>query len=599
MKPANLFHPAALKLSLIGLINRLLPFFILKRLPLATVVNEERVRSSIKRIFSNSMKEVLGEIFQNSQRAGARRVVITTRANGFSVSDDGSGISGIQGFHALLKIAESQYEAPSVEADQKPMGVGLLSLLSFEKVSRVTFISGDLELEVDTNRWFEDERYYRAWFKRLKSSARRVQGLTIAVECPEEVVKQLKDTLKATDSYREASPAQGYGGILEIDLDGAAVETRLPRWARITRTLVETEYLGSRLVIGFTDDGTIYRSSTVNWFGQLIKFDFSESFTVHLEVRQGHPVNPRSPVREGLIANEAFKNFIAFAKDTLFRYLFAPENRDVIQPAWVIAYYKLDKERAMSEAPYYVASPRNEINGPGSVEDTDTTGELELLSYEDAEQPLLLKSRVALLIEKEAGEGEQLEEVDYGLCSFIPQIGKAYKLECGNQKKLSIGRLYWRPGTHLSDFFYEAGEYGISFNGALPASFSPVTADNVFIFRYTANWDPEEAEFVAVASDQISFLYTYAWAAFCWEHDEASANELEESYESSVKRMVRDIMGNCVSSTFSLYDLTPFFTGKESRVKSILVIYNEKGTAPSALAVTSDQGETVNLSLLY
>jgi Histidine kinase-, DNA gyrase B-, and HSP90-like ATPase len=593
MKSLKLTDLTAVKLVVISVINRLLPFFILKRLPIASMVNQERVRSSIRRMFSNSAKEALSELFQNSQRAGASRVTIKTTATGFIVADNGTGLDGISGFHALLRIAESQYASDKVESDQRPMGVGVLSLISHDQVSKITFTSGSLELEIDTHRWFEDERYYTTWFKRLKSLKTPVGGLTITVECSEKMVEQLKEALKPQHNYKESSAAQGYDGILEIELDGKPVETTLPRWAKITRVLVDTDYMGSRLWIGFTDDGSAYMSSTVNWYGQLIKFDFCNTFTVHLEVREGHPVNPRSPVREGFIANEAYERFIAFAKDALFRYLFAPENRPLIEASWVIAYYKLDPERALREAPYYVASPRQPVNGPGSVEDMDTNGDPKLFAYADEVQPLLLRSRVILLLDGKA------EEVDYGLASFIPQIGPAYILVCGNRKPLSIGRLYWRPGQPLNYFFYEPGEYGISFTTELPESFSPVTEDDIFIFRQSANWDPEEAEFVVATTDQISFLYVLAWACWNYDHDEASYNELKDAFESSIKATVRSIMGNCVSSTFSLYDLTPFFREKNSRVESIRVIYSEQGTSPEALSVTSTQGETVKLSLMY
>lgn len=36
---------------------------------LSVLVNPERIRSSIKRLFHNRIDEVLGELFQNSQRA--------------------------------------------------------------------------------------------------------------------------------------------------------------------------------------------------------------------------------------------------------------------------------------------------------------------------------------------------------------------------------------------------------------------------------------------------------------------------------------------------------------------------------------------------
>lgn len=594
MKSLSPIDLTRIKLAVITFINGILPFFIAKRLPLSAMVNQERVRSSIKRIFRNSVKEVLGELFQNSQRAGARLITITTSAKSFTIADDGTGLDGINGFHALLKIAESHYEAEEVESDQKPMGLGINSLISFSGVSRITFSSGRLELEIDTSRWFEDERYYTTWFRRLKSLKEPVRGLKITVECSEKMVKEVREALKAQDRHPHASPAQGYEGILEIELDGRPVETRLPRWAKITTVLVDTNYLGSRLQIGFTDDdSSTYKCSTVCWYGQLIPFDFSTAFRVHLSVRHGHPVQPRSPAREGLIENESYEQLISFAKNALFEYLFAPENRSRIHPSWVAAYYKLDMERAVREAPYYIASPRNSIGNPDSYEDIDTKGDPAIFAYSDEEQPLLLQGSVILLI------GDEEEEVDNGISSFIPQIGPAYALEYGDSRRLSIGRLYWRPGKHLRYFFYEPGEYGISFSDELPETFSPVTEDDCFIYSSTANWDPEDAEFVATTSDMISFLNIYSWSAFSYDHDEASYDELRDAYQEAINRMIREIVGNCVSYSFSLNDLKPFFSEKNSRVETIQVRYDENNTGPKGLVVTNNLGETVNLSLMY
>src|SRR6266702_4090239 len=95
---------------------------------LSVLVNTDRIRSSIKRLFHNNIAEVLAEILQNSQRAGAKNVQITITSDGFSITDDGHGLIGaIDGFHTLLKLAESAFDNPSIE-DQDPMGVGIVSL---------------------------------------------------------------------------------------------------------------------------------------------------------------------------------------------------------------------------------------------------------------------------------------------------------------------------------------------------------------------------------------------------------------------------------------------------------------------------------------
>jgi len=60
---------------------------------LSVLVNADRIRSSIKRLFHNNIAEVVAEILQNSQRASAKNVEITITPNGFSITDDGKDLS--------------------------------------------------------------------------------------------------------------------------------------------------------------------------------------------------------------------------------------------------------------------------------------------------------------------------------------------------------------------------------------------------------------------------------------------------------------------------------------------------------------------------
>jgi DNA mismatch repair ATPase MutL len=52
------------------------------------------VRSSIRRLFTGEISEILGELLQNSQRARATDVTITTHETGFTYTDNGHGLLG-------------------------------------------------------------------------------------------------------------------------------------------------------------------------------------------------------------------------------------------------------------------------------------------------------------------------------------------------------------------------------------------------------------------------------------------------------------------------------------------------------------------------
>lgn len=106
-----------------------------------TLINPHRLRQSIKRLFTGRFDEVFGELFQNSQRAGAKTVRIHTGAEGWTYRDDGHGIPDIDGFRTLLSLGDSGFENPEVESFQHPMGLGFHALLALEGIESVTVSS--------------------------------------------------------------------------------------------------------------------------------------------------------------------------------------------------------------------------------------------------------------------------------------------------------------------------------------------------------------------------------------------------------------------------------------------------------------------------
>jgi hypothetical protein len=255
---------------------------------LSSLVNTNRVRSAIRRLFANDIGECFGELFQNSQRAGATAVSIRTFPDHFVYEDDGHGVNTVAGFHALLRLAESGYENPAVE-DQHPMGLGIHSVLAHDRVTRVKFESGRLGLEVAAREWWDDPGYYQTWYERLEESAgAAVRGLRVTVFHHPDLAAKVTRTFTG-DDYHVSNPARGYRGILKVRVNGAEVDTRLPRWARVRNPLVETAYDGAPLVIGFEGEG---RDSSVNFYGQVIRCELAPAggFAFHLDVRSGRPV---------------------------------------------------------------------------------------------------------------------------------------------------------------------------------------------------------------------------------------------------------------------------------------------------------------------
>ena len=558
---------------------------------LTDLINADRVRSSIRRLFQNDIAECLSELFQNSQRARARKVEIVTREDGFTYRDDGHGLlGGVEGFHTLLKIAESNFDNETI-SDQDPMGLGIHALLAHDAIRQVTFASGGYRLSLDTKRWWEDRAYYTHWYKQLEELPEPVKGFEVTVLADAKLVEQLKQVFThSTYPYRKTGPAEGYEGYLKITLDGAKIDTRLPHWARIEQPLIKTSYQGSRLTIGF-DCEYGSRKSSVNWYGQVIEVDFHSGFKFHLDVRSGRPVNPLSPTRRGLISDAAYEALIQFVKDEIFRFVFDLSNRPQVKPEYVAACFHMDGERARRESPYIVVAEMLPLENPSSKEDLDCTGDSELFTYDAA--PRLLLEGVTVL----DGEGQQHED-EHGLSSFIKLIGKCYALKHGDPKRLKVENLWWKPGRVLREFFYEPGEWGVGDCVRPPAEWHGADQQPVFTFNDASNWDVADVDWTVGATDMVSFLRNESWSGFDQENDEHNYEELQESYEDSIDRVLREVIGNCVPVRFTVHDLQAFMPTKDARIQKVRYHYEEQRISPHEITVMNAKGEEVRLKLL-
>jgi hypothetical protein len=589
---------------------------------LSVLVNPDRIRSSIKRLFHNRIDEVVAELFQNSQRSGSTTVDITTTENGFTIQDNGHGLlNGIDGFHTLLKLAESNFDNETIE-DQDPMGLGIVSLLTHDQITEVTFSSGSLELTIDTKLWWTDPGYYSVWFERMVTLDQPVTGLRISVSCSPDLVKALHDSLTPKDQiynftdqiYKSASPAQGYYGILKITLNSQKVRTTLPAWARLNDRLISTTYKGNKLEIGYNE--TALRSSVL-WYGQLIlQRGLGNYFDFHLQVTTGRPVNPLSPSRAGIIQDAAYNELLAFIKSEILAFVFDPKNRARIKAAHVEACYKLDASYSLANCPYIVAESIQTSENPNSLEDFNSTSDYdfnnrsinEIFAYD--ELPLLLNEQVSVHLKGGAVDAE------YGLRSFLSETGPAYVLRQGDENRLSIGTLWWKPeGEPQHDWFYQPGHYAISYGDNPPTEWLQITKGPVFTFNDTSNYDANDIDFiVGTAASPIDFLHNQVWAAFSPD-DERDYDPQQESYQNSIQDIIRAIIGNCVPRDFTLYQVSRFFKDQAAPIVSITYHYkignrfvsarklyqpdsNQAGApSPAEITVKSAAGEKVRLKL--
>lgn len=105
-------------------------------------VNEKNFFSSMKHLFSTSFT-VLGELMQNSRRAGATHVVfnVDVEKKVITISDDGDGIAD---FSKLIQLCESGWDE-QVTLSEQPFGMGFFSV--FYACNNVTIRSKGLLLQ--------------------------------------------------------------------------------------------------------------------------------------------------------------------------------------------------------------------------------------------------------------------------------------------------------------------------------------------------------------------------------------------------------------------------------------------------------------------
>lgn len=248
-----------------------------------SLMNVRNARLAERRGFSGNVREILSELFQNSQRAGATKVEIFTTTNTIRVVDNGHGIEGVGGFCKLLWMYESGYDE-EVQINQQPVGVGIYSLFAHEQVSRVTLRSGGLELTIaDMDRWWDDFDYYSQWQQWIQECATSV-GFELEIECAPDsdpcprssFVESVKEVLsrKSNDAspidLNRDSPAWGYEEVLEIQMNGVEVDTGIPVHEKgETAVLLETTYQGNKLSVSCHENYS-NRRGIVNWYGQLV-----------------------------------------------------------------------------------------------------------------------------------------------------------------------------------------------------------------------------------------------------------------------------------------------------------------------------------------
>jgi len=519
------------------------------------LVNPHKIRSSIKRLFTGTVTEILGELLQNSQRAGATEVSVTTDNKGFRYRDNGSGLEGVEGFYKMLSLGDSGFEE-SVLENQEPMGIGFGSLLAHEEVSKVTITSNGLSLEIDTKKWWDNEAYYSNWEKRLKKTKSSAK-FNVEVKCEAKVTEEVKKALPSEvrrieywiDKIKKF-PAIGYKNILEIKLNNIQVETGSLDKNLEGNEIISSEWVnGNKLTIYEPDIYSWNKIQVVNWYGQLIKCQLPNiPFCFVFEVRNGKPLNPKAPVREGFIEDKALASFAQQIEETLFQEL-CQENTSHATAENIKGLYKLNPERADNECPYVTAAAYMPYEFGKDKEWEDQKGEEKVFRKEKT--PLLINHKVRVVGGQSHYHGMHNSGYYHGVSSFIEQIQDKlgacpYELTCKSTKTKGIKYLIWKPGKSINnraglDWFYSRGEFCLTEEEPKSGSqWQPSDTEwyeiknDVFAFSEPSNWDIESVDWLIGCNDPIEAVEKLGWAGFDHYNDEAEEEELRLSYEESI-----------------------------------------------------------------
>ncbi|MEP7341675.1 MAG: hypothetical protein ABI977_28340 [Acidobacteriota bacterium] len=560
------------------------------------LINPMRLRLGIKRAFTGDISEILSELFQNSQRAGARNVQIITDDRGFIYQDDGRGLRNEADFEAIVKLGESGWDQ-RVEEEQQPMGLGIHSLLAHEKVEAVSFTSNMLSLKLDANRWWTNEQYAVNWRENLNRISFPAPGMNIGITCSKELIEKLVGVLIGNPRVT-CSPAQGYYDLLNITLNDTAINTKIHGAALPMVPLIEADYQNNRLVIGLHDKSG-YSTTTglwINWFGQMIEVPHHSHFNAYLEVRRGRPVNPMAPSRRGIIKDQALQDLLNFIRDALAGY-FTQTAVNEINALALQGFYRDYPEQARN-LPVFVAARRKPYESGNDVGEVARSFDPAVFTYEHP--PLLLAESVQVVQE----DGKVFSDT-YGLHTFLEMIGAAYEVLAADQSRLSIQHLWWKPGAQMSLpegcslIFHDAGQWGLSTEEKPPIEWRDVSNHVVFTFNDPSNWDVDSVDFTVGGADPQAFYQSDAWAAFDPTNDDGrSYEEMSESYQQSCEREIREIIGNAVPQDFSWGDLIGFVPEGEKIVRLTPEYKGRRNHKPETVSLSLSNGEEVRLRVV-
>ncbi len=591
---------------------------------------------TIKNAFTGQAKEVVGELLQNSQRAHATRVDVTFPHPCWCIyTDNGHGlVNGIETLYALLRLGDSDYEDPTVDMNQYPMGVGLYALFCREGIESIRISSGAVSLWLQTHMWIHDPDYRRSWSTRIKFLLDAIPGFHLVIGGTPESLAKLRNALTITvpEHYdpQNAYPigaGQGYADLLTIFLDGRGVQTALPAWLTLPDANILTEYQGNKLRIAFFRTGP--SGLTTNWYGQIVADQAprgEKPYQAYLEVRSGQPVHPLSPSRQGLIQDSSLTDLYRFIEDAIFTGIQAMVKPTALH---IKLLYKLNRSRAQQECPFLLVRRHWALRDPGAINcygdlsAKERMRPLVVVHRDKLSRLLLLRNEVIVqLSDRQASQTQsaqqlpeqaldwQEETFQYGLCSFLAATNLTvfYAVEGIDLPDGIEQSLWWKPGVFNEGVGYEyhtqeVGGWGIGTGETPPDQWTPLPHDaSVFVFNEAVSWSIGDSEALIGTRDMVHFLHFYAQVL--WTPDDGAWDTCEESYNTSLDELALSYLPNTLLRTAAVGDLPHLLqkifathVSHPTGVRSIEFVYTNTNKQITALVVHFADGGTEQVAL--
>ncbi len=560
-----------------------------------TLINLTGVRAAIKRAFNGSVYEIVAELLQNSQRAKSKLVKIATKAETvFRYKDDGHGIVNEADLIALIKIGETGWDE-KVQADQHPMGLGLHALLAHEGVSEVTIESGGRKVVIDTKRWWADHEYAAGWLNRVTESKRQ-RGFKLSAKVSQKFNQEASELFVHAWGANTNNLAVGYAEHMIVLHNARRVNPKFDPTNSFDMFLLETEIMGNRCFIGYLPKSL--KPTGVNWYGQVISLDPSisksryDSFGVFYDVREGCPLDAKSPTRSGFIQNAKLAAFNGAINQALEHY-FETTPMAEIPVAALNSFLNINSDYR-SRSQYFTASKVDELDPEmaSSVDEVDKGGARQIFRYSEA--PTLIEEQIEVTLDEKPFTYEK------GISSFVAMIGEVYTLDAGDTKRLTIKQLHWKTAaakTKISQIV-EPGEYALAATEDEPteqhsalstqhsalSAWHPVTVP-VIAIQEANNWDVNDAEFLFAGLAPKEFLKSnYAWMPFDPSNEDHDYETIEAAYTKSIQETMRRVVGNAIPQDFSYSDLRSA-VGYKNDILAIKVIKADRGYYPEAVHV--------------